>query len=31
VNTFTSFDGVRIAYQDEGEGPADCMDLGSMA
>src|SRR2546423_15682289 len=22
MNTFTSFDGVRIAYHDEGEGPA---------
>jgi pimeloyl-ACP methyl ester carboxylesterase len=22
VNTFTSFDGIRIAYHDEGEGPA---------
>jgi hypothetical protein len=22
MNTFTSFDGIRIAYHDEGEGPA---------
>jgi len=22
VNTFTSFDGIRIAYHDEGKGPA---------
>jgi pimeloyl-ACP methyl ester carboxylesterase len=22
MNTFTSFDGIRIAYYDEGEGPA---------
>jgi hypothetical protein len=21
MNTFTSFDGIRIAYHDEGEGP----------
>jgi pimeloyl-ACP methyl ester carboxylesterase len=33
VNTFTSFDGVRIAYHDEGEGPAVILlhGFGSMA
>ncbi len=33
METFTSFDGTRIAYHDEGEGPPSsfCMDLASTA
>ena len=32
MNTFTSFDGIRIAYHDEGEGPPlfSCMEVMSM-
>ena len=29
MNTFTSFDGIRIAYHDEGEGPAVIEEYGS--
>jgi hypothetical protein len=32
MNTFTSFDEIRIAYHDEGEGPPvfSCMEAMSM-